>query len=600
MGGGALLVLAVVQLTLIAAPGVAAALLALRLGVRDEAVLICSGLAGSGVAALLGFWLYFGLPGLGPAYAYLLFFGSLAGIAWLLPRLSAQRELLLRLATPLGLWALGCLFIVFLGFFAGGADHALETGAQRFATEPSLFASDNFIPLFFSEWIFAGSHGAAPVFAPDWLLSDRPPLQIGYVLTQRAFGWDTAMLHYQLIGIAVQQLWIPAAWALLTAARASRRTRALAMVAALVSDVVVVNSFYVWPKLLGAAFVIAALALLVAPGRSPLRARPWTVLLLAALAALAYLSHGSSSFGLIPLAAVALWRGIPNWRWLGAGLAVLLVLVVPWTAYQKYGDPPGDRLIKWSLAGVAEVDDRGVAETMVDSYREAGFDGTVENKAGNFWLMFGGSPAGLLLPPGFPYGDAWQESRDAGSALVHGDVDAAVSKVRELKHWHLLWAFGLLLLALPAIAVGRLRRGWRGSDEWWLARVCLVFFAVGVVAWCLLMFGNLIGRAVPTSTSLALPLIGLVGLVVGLRATIPRLAPWLVGANVLFVLVVYTPYLQLPAGRSYSTFAAIVFLASLAGFVALSFAERRAAPGLAATGQSPLPAAEPTAAIADD
>ena len=39
-------------------------------------------------------------------------------------------------------------------------------------------------------------------------------------------------------------------------------------------------------------------------------------------------------------------------------------------AYQRYDDPPGDRLIKWHLAGVSEIDDRGSLETIVDSYTQ--------------------------------------------------------------------------------------------------------------------------------------------------------------------------------------------------------------------------------------
>jgi hypothetical protein len=33
------------------------------------------------------------------------------------------------------------------------------------------------------------------------------------------------------------------------------------------------------------------------------------------------------------------------------GVPIVLAFVLPWTAYQKFVDPPGDRLIKWHLAG---------------------------------------------------------------------------------------------------------------------------------------------------------------------------------------------------------------------------------------------------------
>ena len=140
--------------------------------------------------------------------------------------------------------------------------------------QPSLFASDNLIPWFFSDWMFDGGPGSPPVFEPGWLFSDRPPLQVGYVLTERVFGWDERMTHYEVLGVVLQQFWIIGMWALMIAARVSRRTRSLAIVAALVSDVVIMNGFFVWPKLLSASFVLAALALVAAPGESPLRRQP--------------------------------------------------------------------------------------------------------------------------------------------------------------------------------------------------------------------------------------------------------------------------------------------------------------------------------------
>ena len=46
-----------------------------------------------------------------------------------------------------------------------------------------------------------------------------------------------------------------------------------------------------------------------------------------------------------------------------AASAVVVLLVVPWAAYQRYVDPPGNRLMKkWHLAGVAPIDDRGIVE----------------------------------------------------------------------------------------------------------------------------------------------------------------------------------------------------------------------------------------------
>lgn len=580
MSGGSIFVIAVVHLALTAAPGVAAALLALRAGVRREPLLLAVALAGSGGAAMLTFWIFYAIPALGDAAAYTLFFGSLALIAWAWRNVSPHRDLLRRLAVPLALWALGSLFMVGFGFLHGGSEAAVETASFRFTTNPSQMASDSFIPLFFSDWMDTGHPGAPPVFDPEWQFSDRPPLQIAYVLTQRVFGWDGATLHYEVFGVILQQLWIVGLWALLSAAGVSGRTRALAMIAALASDLAIANSFYVWPKLLGAAFLLAALALVAAPRAATLREQPWTVLLLAALAGLAFLSHGTSVFGLVPIAAIALWKGLPGWRWLAAGAAVLAILVVPWMAYQQYGNPPGDRLLKWHLAGVMQIDGRGALEAITDEYGAAGFGGTLENKANNFFHMLGGDPASPAPLPGeFPHGNVVDQNGDLLEALAEGRFGDAASKVREIRYWHLLWTFGLLMLAAPLIALGRLRGRWRDAEDWWFARLCLAFFAVGAACWGLLMFGNPAARTVILQGSMAIPLVGIAGLVAGLRATYPRWAEWLVWANVVTVLVIYLPTLAprptaTAPDNSVYLFEAIMAAACLAGFVMVAFSWR--------------------------
>ena len=572
MSGGTLFVLAAVQLLLTAAPGVASTLGAARLGVRRRPVLLCIGLAGSGIAAYATFWAYYLDPGMGGYFAYLVFFGSLSLAVWCWPALRGERGLLRELSVPLALWALGSLFIVFLGFLHGGTETALETGGIRFATDPSQMASDNFIPWFYADWVFSGSIGSPPIFAPGWHFSDRPPLQVGYMLSQRIFGWDGQTMHAELIGVVIQQFWIVALWAVLDAAGVARRTRALVMVAALVSDVTITNAFYVWPKLLAAAFALAALALVIDRRGAGLREEPSTVVLLGALCGLSYLAHSSTVFGVFPVLVLALVRGLPNWRWLAAGLAAALLLVLPWSAFQRYADPPGNRVVKWGLAGVAKIDDRGTVETVVDAYREAGLDGTVRNKLRNF-LSMAGFEAGTdaRAAEGIRFENGFDDTADAVSAAAHGNFDSAVSDLRASRFSYLLWTPGLLILALPAILVGMLRGRARAGPDWDLARNCAFVVVLGAVAWCLVMFGNSYGRALVISGSLMLPVLGIVGLVAGLRATYARWADWLVSANVVTVLLIYAPALQWKPGTSYEAFAAIAAAASLLGFLAVSF-----------------------------
>ena len=74
--------------------------------------------------------------------------------------------------------------------------------------------------------------------------------------------------------------------------------------------------------------------------------------------------------------------------------------------------------------------------------------------------------------------------------------------------------------------------------------------------------------------SMALPLLAMVGVVAGLRATYPRLVNWFVGANVVTVLILYLPKLAPVTDNHISGFAAIAAEGSLAGFFKLVFSAR--------------------------
>ncbi len=543
------------HLALTALPMAAAALFAARLGVRSVAILLAIGLAASGAAAMLAFWAFYADPLAGKSFAYLVLLGSLLLAGLSLHEGEFEPGLLRKLATPFALWALGSAFLLALGFVHGGTGNALGAGATRFSGQ---LPSDNDIPRFFAEWFyFHGHSGTPPPYPGEWLSSDRPPLQVGYVLLERLFGWDdTVALRYDVLGIVLQQLWIVGLWALLLAARVGRVTRALAMLTVLVSDVALVNGFFVWPKMLPTAMLLGAAALLLTPLWPRLRRSLWAAALVAGLLALAMLAHGASVFGAIGLLLVAGFRGLPSWRWLGVAAAVGIVLMAPWSAYQKYADPPGDRLTKWMLAGDMEIDDRGASGAIVDAYREAGVGGALHDKAENFVTMAGGGPAVELLER------AWNSARS-------GDLAQSLREIRELLFFDLLPSLGLLLLAPFAMAVWW-RRGRRNPAEWSFALTCFATLAFGAVAWGLLLFGNLPARTILHTGSFLLPVLGFCGAVAGLRAIFPRFAVYFVGLSALLMLAIYVPVLDPLPGTSFSFAAALIAAASLIGFGALS------------------------------
>jgi hypothetical protein len=552
--GGTVLLVLVEHMALTALPMVAATLFAARRGVRELPLLLAIGLVAGGIVALLSFWAYYWDPVLGESFGFLVPLGSVVLAVACLRGGGVDIALLRGLATPFALWALGSAFLVFFGFAHGGVDTPLAAATTRFS---GRLPSDSDIPRFYAEWFFHFGHsGTPPVYPGEWLSSDRPPLQVGYVLSQRTFGWDTTGLHYQVLGVLLQQLWIIGAWALLLAARIGKLTRALVIVALLVSDVAIVNGFYVWPKLLPAAFLLAAAALVLTPLWQRLRHDPRAGALLAILFGLAMLGHGSSVFAIIPLAAVAAFRGLPRWRWLGAALLAGIVLIAPWSAYQRYVDPPANRLPKWMLAGVVEVDGRSTTEAITDSYRDVGVGGALHDKVENFVTIAGGGPA-------------WSLGEEAVDALGSGDPEQALSAVRTASFLYLLPSLGLLLLAPLAMAVGFRERG-RRSAEWRFATVCFATVLVGCLAWGLLLFGNEPSRTSIYVGSLALPILAMCGCVAGLRAVFPRFAVYYVSAAALLSLALYVPSLEPPPGSAWSPLALVLAVAGLAGFVAVA------------------------------
>jgi hypothetical protein len=552
---GKLLLLLGLHLALTGLPGVAAALFAARRGVRQVPVLLAIALAGCAASGLLGFWAYFGDRVIGEAFSYFLVLGSALVAGWSLYGGQIERDLLRRLGVPLALWALGSAFLVFLGFVHGGADAPLMTAGVRFSHG---LPGDNGVPVLGAEWIFQhGHHGTPPEQGGDWQLSDRPPLQAGFALAQRPFGWDFALLNYQLLGVVLQQLWIVGLWALLLAARVGRVTRALTMVTVLVSGLAILNGFFVWPKMLPAALLLGAAALVATPLWLDLRRNLWAAALVAALCALALLGHGASVFAIVPLVAVAAYRGLPSRRWLGVAVAVGIALMAPWSAYQKWEDPPGNRLVKWTLAGVAEVDDRGVVETILDSYGEAGLDGTIENKEQNFIAMTNfDAVAGAL-----------------DESIGRDSLTGVVRTVRGIAFFYLLPSLGLLLLA-PLAMAWQWRRRHLDPVEWSFALTCMAIFAIGIVGWGLISFGNIAARTVIHFGTYFLPLIGIVGCVTGLRAAFPRFGLYYVGLSAVLSLAIYAPALDPPAGSFYSPPAIVLSAAALAGFVAVALRGR--------------------------
>jgi hypothetical protein len=540
-------------------PGVALVLFAMRRGLTRVPVLLAIGLFGSGVVGLLGFWTAYASVTVGQTFAFLAVFGSVLLAGWSAWGAGLDRGILARLTEPLGLWILGSAFLLFLGFLHGGANEPLAMAPSRFSHQ---LPSDAEIPRFFIGWFAAHGHsGTVPIFPGEWMFSDRPPLQVGYGLYQHPFHSDASGLDYEVLGVVLQQLWIIGLWAVLDAAGLGRRTRGLTMLAVLVSGLAIVNGFFVWPKMLSAAFLLAVAALVLTPIWREVRGSLWGAALIAGLCGLAMMGHGSSVFGIIPLVIVAAWRGLPSRRWIGVGILAGIVVMAPWSAYQKWAEPPGDRLTKWTLAADLGGDHLTTGEAVRKAYSEAGFSGTVENKWVNYKVMLGLEGAPEIAEEAF-----------------QGNLATAVAKFRDLIFFFLLPSFTLLLLAPIAMLFGYRRRD-RAGPEWGFALRCFAVLVIGAFFWGLLVFGTPVDGTALHIFSYAVPILAMAGAVAGLRAVLPRFAVGWVTLYAVLSLALYVPALTPLPGTSYSALAAVLAALAIAGYAAVAFGAIRR-PGL--------------------
>lgn len=428
--------------------------------------------AGAGVTAWGGFWAWFASPAFGGRFGPAVLAISVVVIA-----IFGRRGDLGRcgLSLPLALALAVSVLYTGIAFLRGGPTaNPMGNIAHLFWPEP-----DSSIPLVFATKLAAHAPLGGYLIKGGWLSSDRPPLETGFVLLQ--WPWWNApggQGGYQFLGTVLQSAWLPALWAAFRVRGVSAGRTCAAVLATAATGAVYVNTLYVWPKMLAGALALCALAILVS--RNPGDRWRGAGVLAAVLAALSMLSHGGTAFGLLALGPFA----VPPWRkallplvvpprrkitaWAaGAGAAAAVaVLYVPWTLYQHFVDPPGDRLLKWMLAGVVPIDRRGVLQAVTEQYRSLSLATLLGHKWDNVTNLFVNTR--ILRGPHL----AWSGSF-SGSA-----------RVAEL---HILVpAAGLLLLGALAPLLPSARR--RLADVKPLA----AFTALAIAAWVVLLWGGAI------------------------------------------------------------------------------------------------------------
>ena len=520
-------------------PAAAACILAALRGVKRTLDLTTIALLTIGLVGYGAFWSYFLNHALGLIYSYVILLLSAATVIRMGIRRRRRPELavLRRMLVPAFLVFTASLFIVSLGFVYGRPDSVQDYAVHRFA--PPLLSIDNFLPKMLADEVFAGN--IAKPFFGGWLSSDRPPLQAGMAVWHYAWTRGNRDLAYEVLGIIFQLTFLAGLWAFLEAAGINRKATALVMAAALFSGFTFVNSFYVWPKLLPVAYLLLIAAYFFTQ-RYPLIRADWRVgCLVGAAAALAMLCHGGSIFALLGIGiALLILRRLPGRRFLFAAGVTAILLYLPWSLYQRYFDPPGDRLVRMHLAGSMDPGPEKLSRLFLENYEKLGWSGTVHYKIANLHTLVDTQSLG-------------QDPIEVLTTFLRGDRqqrNAAVASLRHAMFLQWFWSLDLFCIVPLVCLVYPIFRRPR-TPEFRQSLILWLCTGMTVVVWCLLIFGP--GGTIVHQGCYFTEIAAFAAGVLGLWALSPLLAQLFTAAHVVFTLVIYV-FLRSPEPVGVATY----------------------------------------------
>ncbi len=511
-------------------------------------------LAGIGAAGYLIFWCYFFSPRLGYLVALALPVISVAFLVLVGRHLdSGARRVLATLIPPVALTGVVAVLVLSVGFLYGGMQDPLHTASVRFSHQLPI---DNTLPYSVARGLLQG-HIPKPLFA-DWLTSDRPPLQSGIVLSQEPFG-HPGQIGYTVISVIAQSLWIFGLWLLLDGFGVKRWAIVAVLATCLFSGFVFLNSFFVWPKLLAAAFTFGFFAVLFSKEQAfGLLEKRVRFVCAGALLSLGMLSHGGTIFAVIGavIAFVALRKRL-SLASIALIVGVAAGVYLPWMMFQKFVDPPGNRLLKMHLAGVEPIDNRSFGEALVSAYRGLTLRQIIDHKLEN---------AKRALGSGWE-SDYWRGVGRIASDLSKGDYVSALPLANDRRtamFYSFVLSLGFLPYALFALLAG-VKRRFR-TVEWRTAATLLLLVTASLVGWWVLMFGP--GTTIIVSGAYAVDLLAMTACILVLWP----LSPWLtvtvsalqVALNVLLYVVLmrgFVPGGPLPEGHLHPDMLALCLIA---------------------------------------
>lgn len=323
----------------------------------------------------LQFFVRYYAPGWAPAVVAAHGIAAVAG-GVLAVRAIAHRRWPESVTTPL---AFACLLsLAYVGvLYAGDVGAGTHDATYRFS--PAVWSTDNQLAQMVTEALHQ-EQNLGKILYP-WHVSDRPPLLTGVFLLLRPL-WTPIVDHednarllfylYQIAGIVASTLWVVPVWVMLAGTSLSNRQRAAVLGLLATLGPMLFNSVYIWPKMLAGSLALMGCLVLAGHDEAPAglkRQAMWAGLLMG----LALMTHSGVAFT-IPIAVlVILWWRPDQWSARAMLLgSVALIVLLPWMAWQRIEDPPGNALTKFAIAGTFGFDEQdvGVWDTVRTAYAD--------------------------------------------------------------------------------------------------------------------------------------------------------------------------------------------------------------------------------------
>jgi len=257
-----------------------------------------------------------------------------------------------------------------------------------------LLPPDNILPRLLLERIYNGE--TINNFFGEWLASDRPPLFTAIFSFIKPFYpfliFSNLSIFYQFTGTFIQLFWIPALYSILGFVGFNKRIQIFVLLCAIFSGFFIINSVYIWPKLMTTAYFSLLFILVFEISNESVLNIKFVIfsIIIGICAALGMLSHGGIVFSLLSFGlAILINKNRMNFKYIIIVFTSFFIVYLPWILFQKFADPPGNRLNKWHLAGMLDINDYSFPYALLKAYSEITIQDILNRFIQNILFLFG-------------------------------------------------------------------------------------------------------------------------------------------------------------------------------------------------------------------